>query len=786
MSPGARLWASTDLRRRWASLLVLGLIAGLTAGLALASLAGARRTDTAFDRLRDHTTAADAIVFPSQVGAPSSDWDVLRAQPYVEAVAPWTLLFGAGDLPTILIFGAVDDTWFQTVDRPIVLDGRPFDPDAPTEVVVDEAVRDAGFGVGDTFDWRFYAPGAPDDGSPPTGPELTMEIVGVVRTINRYLFTEGLVAVSPAFVRDYGAQVDLIENAHVRLRHPSPVTQAELASDASSLAPGTPVLDLHRVEARVGTAIDFERLALVLLAGAVAIAGAVLVGQAISRSIAALDDDQLALAAIGATRGQRTLAVTLPHLLAAALAGVVAPLTAYLLSPRFPIGYTGTIDPGKGWHFDTVVLVPGAIGTAALVGSVTAFEAWRRSRSRRAVAAGGSRLAEAVRAATPLPIGLGVTMAIDPGRGRQPVPVRPALVAAVVGMLGLGATLSINHALSDAIRHPELAGVTWDAQFQSSGQALDLDDTDLLDDSYAAEILDAPEIGDVTVMWRAVIDVDGVGVPALAPEPLRGSDVDVVVLDGRAPTSADEVAVGPATARQLGISTGDTLTVSTRELRVVGRALFAVEVHNGFDEGLWVMPETLRAIAPPPDPDAGTGLYPGFFFDWSAGTDPEAGLAALTERFPDALSIESASVPQELDNLRNVRTVPLVLAGFLLLLAVASLLHALLESGRARRRDFAVFRALGGTRRLLAVLVAAQATTIAVVGLVIGIPLGLILGRLAWAWLSDRVPIVFSAPMLVVVLMVVALAALLAANVLAALAARLAVRGRPAAALRAE
>ena len=61
------MWAAADLRRRWRSLVVLGLLAGLSASLAIAALAGARRADTAFDRLRSRTNGADAVVFPSQV-----------------------------------------------------------------------------------------------------------------------------------------------------------------------------------------------------------------------------------------------------------------------------------------------------------------------------------------------------------------------------------------------------------------------------------------------------------------------------------------------------------------------------------------------------------------------------------------------------------------------------------------------------------------------------------------------------------------------------------------------
>ena len=75
----ARIWAAADLRRRWRSLVVLGLLAGLSASLAIAALSGARRADTAFDRLRERTDGADAVVFPSQVALYTGDWSELRS-----------------------------------------------------------------------------------------------------------------------------------------------------------------------------------------------------------------------------------------------------------------------------------------------------------------------------------------------------------------------------------------------------------------------------------------------------------------------------------------------------------------------------------------------------------------------------------------------------------------------------------------------------------------------------------------------------------------------------------
>src|ERR1700722_12272012 len=90
----AAFWARTDARQRWKSLVLLGVLIGLTAGFALSAWAGARRTDTALERLRVQTNASDAIAFPSQVGVSYPSWARLKARPEVKTGAVWDLLFG--------------------------------------------------------------------------------------------------------------------------------------------------------------------------------------------------------------------------------------------------------------------------------------------------------------------------------------------------------------------------------------------------------------------------------------------------------------------------------------------------------------------------------------------------------------------------------------------------------------------------------------------------------------------------------------------------------------------
>ena len=55
MALAAMVWARADLRARWPSLIALGVLVAAVGGLSVAALAGARRTHSSFDRLRERT-----------------------------------------------------------------------------------------------------------------------------------------------------------------------------------------------------------------------------------------------------------------------------------------------------------------------------------------------------------------------------------------------------------------------------------------------------------------------------------------------------------------------------------------------------------------------------------------------------------------------------------------------------------------------------------------------------------------------------------------------------------
>jgi predicted lysophospholipase L1 biosynthesis ABC-type transport system permease subunit len=262
-----------------------------------------------------------------------------------------------------------------------------------------------------------------------------------------------------------------------------------------------------------------------------------------------------------------------------------------------------------------------------------------------------------------------------------------------------------------------------------------------------------------------------------------------VLTAGRAPEGSDEVALGPATARDLDVSIGEAVEVGDDAvpMTVVGEALFPADVHAAFDEGAWLAEPGFDAVAPPVDVESGTGPGRLVAVRFAEGVDPDDGLAALQAAVGDRSSeVSPVEVPLELENLANVRTLPTVLAVFLALLAVAAVGHVLLTSARRRRQTFAVLRALGLSRRSSRWVLNSQGTTIGLVGLLVGIPVGVVIGRWGWSTVADDVPLVQVTPSAPLAVAIVVPAALLVANALALWPGRRVARMRPADILRSE
>jgi ABC-type antimicrobial peptide transport system permease subunit len=120
------------------------------------------------------------------------------------------------------------------------------------------------------------------------------------------------------------------------------------------------------------------------------------------------------------------------------------------------------------------------------------------------------------------------------------------------------------------------------------------------------------------------------------------------------------------------------------------------------------------------------------------------------------------------------------------LMAIGALGHVLVTSVRRRRRDTAVLKTLGFVRRQVSAVTAWQATTMAVVALLIGIPIGVLIGRVAWRGFADALGIGPASGIPTVALLVAIPATILLANLIAAVPALLSARTHPAVVLRSE
>jgi predicted lysophospholipase L1 biosynthesis ABC-type transport system permease subunit len=167
--------------------------------------------------------------------------------------------------------------------------------------------------------------------------------------------------------------------------------------------------------------------------------------------------------------------------------------------------------------------------------------------------------------------------------------------------------------------------------------------------------------------------------------------------------------------------------------------------------------------------------------------EPGASRAAIERRFrqvPRIRFVGGARGSVEVTRLEQIDLVPLALSILLALLAIAAVGHAVVVGVRRRRYELALLKVLGFTRGQVRATVAWQATILGAAGLVVGIPLGVLLGGWAWSLVADGLGVrsVVESPVLWLVAAVAA--ALVIVNLIALVPGRLAARTRPAVALR--
>lgn len=810
-----RFRVRAELRVHWREWIALGLLVGVLLGVIIAAAAGARRTSSAYPRLLAEARAADLTVdvfADEDVDIADFPWAEVAQLPDVAMSGSYAGLIMAGEqdgtiAPLAINTIASDGVRFYGFDRPRMAEGHLPDAERHDQVFLNTAAAgELGLGTGDELLVRVPRfqdiqrfPGEPsfdeiiaaDKQGPPVGVTARLTVSGIGTLLDDVASdeagTSAVAIVPPGFVEHYGAvttyeilALDLDSGAD-----PAGVTEAirELGGDRYRVQ----VKDQADVTRPVQRAFRPYVAALITFALLAATAGMAIAGQAISRQAASDAADAPTLRALGVSRLGLLVLAAVRALPTAAIAAFAAAGVAVAGSAVFPIGLARTAEPSPGLDVDAAALGAGVAAVFALsVGWYLFADVLERHRQRGSrLTPRPSRLLDVVTAMGAPPSGVaGVSMAIRAGAGRGRVPTRSTLTGAAVAVISLLAVLTFGSGLDRLVQSPERYGWTWDVALGSHGGYISLDES-----AVDRRLRSDEGVAGWTFVSYGAVSAGELEVPALGFKPAHGA-VQPPVLEGRGLVAPGEVLLGSTTLRNLDLGVGDSVRVgqgaSARTLQIVGRAIFpAIGFHDaerpGLGEGAALLFDDFSAMTPGARLNAAlVDLVPG-----AAGARSGEAL----RRYYRGIETEEPGVlgpmrPGDITAYGDLRWLPIGLAGLLAAVALATLAHTLAVSVRRRRRDLAVLKTLGFTRRQARTCVAWQATVFAVLATAVGLPLGVAGGRVLWRLFASRLGIDPSPLTPVAATIAVLPIAVLAATLLAALPARSAARTHPALLLR--
>jgi hypothetical protein len=788
--------SASEMRRRWRGVVVLILLVGAIGGVVLATVAGARRTTTALARFNSSTDAATA-----QMQVASATPAQLRAFAKVPEVKDFGIVaaFAVIDpsAPNLTIVAEPNTQVGTDVDRARVIAGRVANPASVNEVAIDESVvAQIHRGLGQDLDLASYTPvqmaalmnnqkiGAP------AGPRVQLRIVGIIRRpfdLGRRGATGGITILTPAFYRAYQGRIGKypIWSVRVRTRNGLPDIP-QLKAAALRIFGPSPYFQVTSPSTEAGgaqEAIDVLTVALWILAGVAAAAGAVAIGTVLSRETSLPNFDQETLRALGMTAPQRR-AIAAPQAVVVALAGaIVAAVGAAAASGLFPIGIARVAEVDPGIRIDWSVMILGGLTVALVVFVIQAVAAVRNTRagSPERDAPISRRTADAAAAAGLAPTFTnGLRMAIERGRGRSAVPVRSAFVGAVLGVFGVTAVLVFASSLNHVVESPRRFG--WPADF-SAPENTSVSANTCIRNDYG--LLKEPGVGALASVCEQTdnIEINGHETTGWSLTSLRGT-IEPTVVAGHAPNDQAEVALGATTLHTLGKRIGDSVEAAgphgKHQYQIVGEVLFPSigQVQPLADGALFTGP----GFAPLFDINNYSRYLLGQF-------TPHADRAAVEHWIstnPNLSRATLASVPVEIERIHQIDWLPTTLAILFAVLASIAVGYALVTSVHRRRRELAVLKTLGFKRRQVRTTVSWQAMTVAIVGLIIGLPAGIITGRVVWRHIADNLGIANTATIPTVAIALLIPAALVIVNVIAFAPARTAAHTQPGVTLRSE
>ena len=790
------------LRQDWRGLVALTLIAALIGGVALAALAGARRTDTAVSRFVQYAgpsegdVAADPRTMDKIAALPSVAYTSRAAiMNVVPVTAGGRLAAAPGQVLTWALIRIPPEA------RAIIVAGRRAVLSRPREVMINEtAARILRAGVGSLIPLGGYRPDQTEmvlGGTvlPPPVALPAVRVVGVTRTPTdltenpdaptdvAFIGTGGIY-VTAAFYHRFAASVGSRSGLTFHLKRGAAglaAFEAEMKRVAGNHAQIQLGNDdaIAAASARRGTSL--QALALVLFGVIVALVMVVAVAQSIARRAYTTSDDFPVLRALGTSDWQLLAVALAPGALVAVGGMVLAIPVAYGLSPLTPIGLARRAEVSPGFSFNAAILLGGAAGFALLLTGWAAITALRAARIHASLPAANtasrrSRIAGwmARRGFPPTAVS-GVRLAFEPGRDRTAVPVRSAIAGMAVALAAVMAALVFGSSLAHVIDDPVVVGWNWDVAVgnphsrDTSGQTV-------------PKLRQDPGVAGLTATAMGERRLDGRDVLIVGLQPVTGG-VGPPVLAGRPPQDPAEIALGGRELQSLHKRIGDIITARGARgpvaLHVVGQVVLSPEITNEqvqLGSGGVMTLAGAAALSRKP-------LERNVFLVQLRRPADRTAIARLKQQFPGV--VLPAVPPPEVRDLRGVNGLPLALAFAIAVLAVAAVAHTLLTSVRRRRRELAILKAVGFVTGQVRATVAWQATAIAGSSLIVGLPLGIAAGRWAWTLFAHQFAIE-PVPAISPLVLLAFPAVLLLANTVAAVPAQAAARTQPATVLRAE
>lgn len=350
-----------------------------------------------------------------------------------------------------------------------------------------------------------------------------------------------------------------------------------------------------------------------------------------------------------------------------------------------------------------------------------------------------------------MPLTVGSRFATSSVRGRASW---ASLLAGALMVTGLVGSTVVGMSLTEIVDHSPRWGVDYQSSF---GNPYTYAESDIIQ-----PIAVSPDVEAVTGINIGSVTVNGSETATIGFDQVKGN-IAPIVIAGRLPLVTGEIGLGAEVQRRLGAGIGDTVQVAGTE---GGPQPFTVV-------GTVVNPDT-----------AGNGA--AMIFDSFAALNPSATKNVALVNFRDgapASSIDAVSeiaysppgaleTPTSVRALQRVTAAPYLLAIVFVFLAVVGSAYVLTTSTRARRRDFSILRSLGSQSSQLRSIVHWQATVSGVLALAVGIPLGVVGGRLVVSLLTDALGIVPGARVSLLAVGVVIAATMIVANCLALLPAR--------------